>query len=133
MIRQKKSSYCTEKKNGEIQDKNAFSGSKCISIEKSRNTYRSSQNSKTECRNYAGISIFEFAGHKKRIQQHRKKQQLHVFPYGFADRRKKAHDEVLIRPFVQKMRKCSDSQNKKYAGRSIVFQLFVFFHEKSPR
>ncbi len=92
-----------------------------IAVKENRNEKGSKQDTGKQGAGDTGIFCFLAAVHEKRIKQHRKEDQLHMFPGGLICRKEKSENVVLLRPVINKMRNGADNQDKYGANDRVKF------------
>ncbi len=89
--------------------------------EEVQNKYIFSQNSKRKRGSNTGISFSQTQNHDGGKEQHGEKQQFQMLPDRFIYRGKQTRQRISSGPFIQKVGKGSDDQNKKGAGQEPAF------------
>lgn len=111
----------TQQKREEVQNKYIFTQNEGVAVEKGRDKQCSCQNSKRKRGSNTGISFSQTQNHDGGKEQHGEKQQFQMLPDRFIYRGKQTRQRISSGPFIQKVGKGSDDQNKKCAGQEPAF------------
>lgn len=102
-VGEQESGQDAQHKCADVQKENIFPKNRGISIVKSWDQPCTGQDSKAEGGDDTGIFFPQPGNQEQGIGQHGDKQQFHVFPDRFIDRREEPHNTVVTAPFVQEV------------------------------